>query len=96
MADLQLISIGIYAVSVAISALLLYIYAKNYRHIKSSYNIGLMIFAFLFLLDNIITIHQAIFSWSYLMDDPVIIAHIFLQDVIDLVGLGALLYITWK
>jgi hypothetical protein len=96
MADLQLLSVVIYAGSIIISALLLYIYAKNYRHIKSSYNIGLMIFASLFLLDNVISIHQTIFSWSYLVDDPTIIAHIFLQDVIDLVGLGALLFITWK
>lgn len=94
--DIQYISIGIYSVSAVISAVLLYIYAKNYRHIKSSYNIGLMIFASLFLLDNLISLHQAIFSWSYLIDDPSIIMHILLQDVIDLVGLGALLYITWK
>jgi len=94
--DLQYISIGIYAASMLISAVLLYIYSKNYRHIKSNYTIGLMIFASIFLLDNLISLHQAIFSWSSLADDPPIIMHILVQDVIDFVGLGTLLYITWK
>jgi hypothetical protein len=96
MFDIQYISVGIYAVSMAISAILLYIYTKNYRHIKSSYNIGLIIFATLFLLDNIISLHQTIFAGMYLIDDPAIVSHIFLQDVIDLIGLSTLLYITWK
>jgi hypothetical protein len=96
MFDILYISAGIYAVSMAISAVLLYIYAKNYGHIKSNYNIGLMIFATLFLVDNIISLHQTIFAGAYLIDDPAIVSHIFLQDVIDLIGLGTLLYITWK
>jgi len=89
-----LISSGIYVAGTAISALLLYIYAKNYRHIKGHYCIGLMIFALLFLLDNIISLHQVIFSWPLATDG--IISHILLQDVIDVVGLSALLYITLK
>lgn len=88
------ISLSIYVIGTTISALLLYIYAKNYRHIKSHYNIGLMIFASLFLIDNIISLHQAIFSWPF--DDALVISHMLLQDVIDLIGLSALLFITWK
>jgi hypothetical protein len=88
------VSVGIYAISMIISALLLYIYAKNYRHIKSHYNIGLMIFALLFIIDNAISLHQAIFSWPF--DDAMVISHMLLQDVIDLIGLSALLYITWE
>lgn len=91
---IYLISSGIYVIGTVISALLLYIYAKNYRHIKSHYNIGLMIFALLFLLDNILSIHQVLFSWPTY--DSSQISHILLQDMIDVVGLSALLYITWK
>jgi len=94
MDEIYLISFGIYVIGTALSALLLYIYAKNYRHIKSHYNIGLMIFALLFLIDNVISLHQVLFSWSHYSTSA--ISHVLLQDVIDVVGLSALLYITWK
>ena len=87
------ISFFIYVIGTVVSAVLLYIYAKNYRHIKSHYNIGLIIFALLFLIDNIISLHQIIFSWPY---SPSAISHVLLQDLIDVVGLSALLYISWK
>jgi len=94
MSILYEMSLGIYAISMIISALLLYIYAKNYHHIKSRYNIGLMIFALLFFLDNIISLHQILFSWALYSESA--ISHILLQDVIDLIGLSALLYISWE
>jgi hypothetical protein len=93
-----LISSAIYALGAAISALLLYVYADNYRHIRCQHNIGLIIFAFLFLVDNLVSLHQAVFVWPFYGEValPHILSHVFLQDIIDVVGLSALLYVTWK
>ena len=44
---------------------LLYIYARNYAHLKTKYNIGLLIFSFLFLIDNILASLMGIMAWPY-------------------------------
>ena len=94
MHEIHYLSLGINTINVIILGLLLYVYTKNYRHIKSKYNMGLVVFSLLFIIENIISIHLGIFSWPYFEMD--IITHIVIINVIQLLGLATLLYITWK
>ena len=94
MHEIHYLSLGINIVNVIILGLLLSIYMKNYRHIKSKYNLGLLIFSLLFLAENLISVHLGIFSWPYFEDE--IIFHIVLINIIQLSGLATLLHITWK
>lgn len=94
MHELHYISLAVNTVNVIILSILLYIYSKNMRHIKSKYNIGLIIFSAVFLIENLIIIHLSIFSWFYI--DPIVMAHMILIDTIELVGLLTLLYVTWE
>jgi hypothetical protein len=94
MHEIHYLSLGINLVNVIILAMLIYVYGKNYRHIKSSHNLGLLIFSLLFLAENLIAIHLGIFSWPYFQID--IIYHIMLINTVQLLGLFVLLKITWK
>lgn len=94
MHEIHYLSLGINSINVIILVMLLYVFTKNYRHIKSDYNLGLLIFSSLFLIENLIAIHLGIFSWPYYAVD--IIAHIVVINFIQLLGLLSLLYITWK
>ena len=88
------VSVGINTFNIAILLLLLSVFIRNYRHIKSRYTSGLLIFSLLLLAENIISLHLGIFSWpSY---EPVIISHIVLINGIQLLALLSLLYVTWK
>lgn len=93
---------GIYLISPAINALnvimlvaLLYIFSKNYRHIRSKYNLGLVLFSSLFLAENLLMLHLGVFSWPFCAADEVML-HIVVINTIQLLGLLSLLYITWK
>lgn len=94
MHEIHYISLAINAVNVIILLALLSVYVKNYRHIKSDYNKGLLVFSSLFLVENLIAVHLGIFSWPYFAID--IITHIVIINSIQLFGLLALLKITWK
>ena len=88
-------SIAINAINVVILLFLLYVFTKNYRHIKSRYNIGLIIFSLIFLVENLIILHLGIFQWPDVVDS-VLMLHMITIDFIELLGLLTLLYITWK
>jgi len=94
MHEIHYLSLGINAINVIILLALLSVYVKNYRHIRSDYNKGLILFASLFLIENLISIHLGIFSWPYFATD--IITHIVIINAIQLFGLLTLLKITWK
>ncbi len=95
MHEIYIISPIINSINVIILVILLYVFMKNYRHIKSNYNLGLILFSSLFLIENLISFHLGIFSWPFCAAE-VVILHIVVINVIQLFGLLALLYITWK
>ncbi len=87
--------LGVTGINLVIIALLLYVYAKNFRYIKSKYNMGLLIFSSLFFIENALIMHLGIFQWPVIASD-IIVSHIVLIDIIQLFGLLVLLYVTWK
>ncbi len=94
MHEIHYLSLAVNSANVLILFMLLSVYVRNYRHIKSDYNKGLLVFTALFLSENIISIHLGIFDWPYQAID--IITHIVVINVIQLLGLLSLLKITWK
>jgi hypothetical protein len=94
MHEIHIVSVGINVINVLILAMLISVYFKNYRVLKSSHNKGLLIFSLLFLAENAIQIHLGIFNWPYQAVD--IIMHIVVVNVLQLLGLLTLLKVTWK
>jgi hypothetical protein len=95
MHEIHYVSLGVNLVNVIILALLTRVYVRNYRYIRSDYNLGLLIFSLLFIIENAIAAHLAIFSWPGFEADPIIL-HMVVINIIQLLGLLALLRITWK
>ena len=81
--------------NIVILLLLLYVYAKNYRNIKSKFNLGLILFSVLFLIENLLILHLGLFQWPHIADIT-IVSHMIAINFIQLLGLLSLLYITWK
>ncbi len=92
---LELASALINVVNIAILLVLIYVFSKNYRHIKSGHNTGLIIFSLIFLVENVTILHLGIFEWPSIIED-VIQLHMIIIDFIEFLGLLTLLKITWK
>ena len=73
---------------------LLFIYYKNLRKIKSNFTIGLFIFALLFLIQNIISLYYFITMMNYYA--PEVEIHVFILTLLQTIGFGILLKITWE
>ena len=87
-------AVAVTVISAVILVTLLYIYISNYRKIKSSFCTGLIIFAILLLAQNVAAIYFQIGmsnQCSYETAQPFLIL-----NFLEAVGLGALLYVTWK
>ena len=93
MHNIHYLSLGINAANLIILAVLLSIYARNYRHIKSRFNLGLIAFSLLFFIENATSIVVELLFWTAEVFD-LAMYHIVLINVIELLGLLTLLYIT--
>lgn len=93
MHEIHYISLGITAINIIIVSLLLSIYARNYRHIRSRFNLGLIAFSLLFFIENAISMAVELLFWTVKTFDAAMF-HIVLINVIELLGLLVLLYIT--
>jgi len=72
---------------------LIYVYYKNLIKIKSNFTIGLLIFALLFLIQNIISLYFFITMKNYYV--PEVEIHVFILTLLQTIGFGILLKITW-
>jgi hypothetical protein len=86
--------ISVDLVNMLILSALIYIYAKNYRHIKSKYTLGLMIFSALFLVHIFMAMVMGVYTWIDVSDDTIMV-WLLITELIQMLGLAALLYITW-
>ena len=82
------------AISTLILAALLHVYIKNLRKIKSSFTIGLMIFAILFLLQNIVSLYFYLTMMDYYV--PAVELHVFIFTLLPTIGFAILLKLTWE
>ena len=73
---------------------LLYVYLKNLVKIKSIFTIGLVIFALLFLLQNIISFYFFITMMPYFVNE--VESYVFLFSILQTLAFIVLNWITWK
>ena len=81
-------------VSILMLLLLVYIYYKNLKKIKSSFTIGLLIFAVLFLVQNLVSVYYYVTMMDYYV--PAVEKHVFIFTLLQTIGFAVLLKITWE
>lgn len=78
--------------TIIISGILLYLYSKIYSKLKASFTIGLMFFASMIILQNLIVVY-AYFSMAPLYGEG-LLPYLLLIHVAELAGVASLLKIT--
>ena len=73
---------------------LLYVYIKNAMKIKSFFTMGLLIFALLFLIQNIFSIYFYITMMPYYVDGVEYLG--FIYSIIQTIAFTILNIITWR
>ena len=73
---------------------LIYFYVKNYLSIKATFCMGLMIFAMLFLVENVIALYFQMFHGMCYSTDAAQFSLIL--NILQTFGFSALVYVTWK
>ena len=94
MAMLMALTTILTALSAIILAALLYVYIKNLRKIKSGFTAGLVIFAVLFLLQNIVSLYFYLTMMDYYV--PAVELHVFIFTLLQTIGFAVLLKLTWE
>ncbi len=87
-------TLALIVVNVILTLLLVFVYTKNYKQIKSKMTFGLLFFALAFLVENIIDFYfynlmiaQSAFDFTTIH---------FTVNLIEMIGLLVLSYVTWK
>ena len=94
MAFLMSITLILNFVSILALLGLLYVYYKNLRHIKSKFTIGLIIFAALFLLQNVVAFYFHFTMMEYYT--PKFEAYECIFTILQSVAFLILVFITWE
>ena len=81
-------------VSVVILGMLLHIYIKSLKKIKSKFTISLLVFALLFLLQNLISLYYYLTMMKYY--SPEVEVHVFILTLLQTIAFSILLKITWE
>ena len=82
------------ALSALILASLLHVYIRNLRKIKSNFTLGLLIFALLFLIQNIVSLYFYLTMMDYYV--PEVELHVFIFTLLQTIGFAVLLKLTWE
>ena len=88
------ITLGFIGVNIILTIILVIIYTKNYKVIKSKMTLGLLFFAVAFLLENIIDLFFYNLMISQLAFDFTTVH--FTVNLIEMIGLLVLSYISLK
>ena len=82
------------SISTLLLAGLLYVYIKNLKNIKSKFTIGLLVFALLFLLQNLVSLYYYLTMMKYY--SPEVEVHVFILTLLQTIAFIILLKITWE
>ncbi len=87
------VSMALHVVNMILTLGLLYIYGQNYRKMRSKYTIGLMLFAFVFLVHSALGLY---FDTSMVMYSSVQAeTAAMILEVIKAISFAVLLWISW-
>ena len=81
------------AISALFLGVLIHIYIKNVKKVKSKFTIGLLIFAVLFLVQNLVSLYYYLTMMNYYA--PEVEAHVFILTLLQTAAFLVLLIITW-
>lgn len=82
------------ALSSVLLLALLYVYWRNYRAMKAKFTLGLLVFAALLLLQNIVGMYYRFTMMDYY--SPAAAGGVALIRGIEVLALAVLLYISWE
>lgn len=82
------------AINIILIIILLYVYIKNFKKIKSMFTFGLLIFAILFLIQNIISFYFFVTMTPYFVN--MVEIYVFLFSLIQTLAFVILNWITLK
>lgn len=90
LSGLKLLTIIIELANIALAGGLLYLYVKSYNQIKIGFTVGLILFATLLLIKNVVIVAFILTDSSAIMDKPY-----YIGEIIQLIAMTILLKITW-
>jgi len=88
------ISTALHAINILLTLGLLYIYAQNYRKMKSKYTVGLVMFAFFFFLQSLMGLYFDTTMAMY--KDDVAKQAAMVLEAVKAIGFAVLLKISWE
>ncbi len=94
MAMLMNITTILTVISILSLGALLHVYLKNLKKIKSKFTIELLVFALLFLLQNLVSIYYYLTMMKYYT--PEVEVHVFILTLLQTIAFLILLKITWE
>ncbi len=81
--------------SIALLLGLLYIYVTNYRSLRSPFSIGLIVFAMLFLIENLAAMYFYVAMNDSNIGASVAIPMLVLNTA-EMVGFATLFFVSWR
>lgn len=94
MAIQDIITLSIIGLNIVLTLILVLIYYKSHRLVHSKLTLGLLFFAFAFLVENVVDF----FFYNSLVVQSILgftTIH-FLVNFLEMIGILILLYVTWK
>jgi len=90
----DVLTLGLIVINILLTLVLLVAYTKNYRAIKSKITLGLLFFALVFMVENIIDLFFYNVMIAQLAFDFTTVH--FTVNFLEMIGLLILSYVTWK
>jgi hypothetical protein len=88
------IVLGLIGINVVLTAVLLAIFARNYRVLKTKMLLGMLFFASAFLLENVLSLY--FYNSLLLQGINFITTFNLVVKFFEMVGLLFILYVSWK
>jgi hypothetical protein len=80
--------------SVVLLVILLIVYFRNLRQVKSKLLVGLIIFSLIFLAQNIFSLYYSLTMMEYYV--PAVEFQIFIFSLLQTIAFAIMLWITWE
>jgi uncharacterized membrane protein len=87
-------SFGLQMLNMLLLSVLLFIYMRNYMRMKSSFTLGLIIFAVFLLVQNVMGIYFGFEAMDVM--NPPFENYAFFINFMETIAILSLFYVTWK
>lgn len=91
---MAILGMSLHIINVILLIILLYMYVQNYRHLKTKLTAGLILFAFLFLVQSLMNIYYDVSMVMYSSLHAEIAATVL--EGVKAIAFGVLVWISWE